>query len=123
MKYTITNGDIELKHLLYRIIIPNGQSFKCSFIDNRKIVGNFDHQVGLLIDSEKKQYKPWYGIILNFFNYFFIEPSASPVPGDIYGLKKIENFLIEARDKGYNVSDVLGEVALAKQEKITFFGK
>ena len=123
MKYTITKEKIELNYSLYKIIIPNNESFECSFEDNRKFMGNLKYQVGLTIESKDKKYEPGYGGIIKFFNYFFVNPTSQPVSGDIYGLSDIEKFLLEAKENGYKVDDVLNEVSLAKQVKITFFGK
>ena len=119
MKYTITNERIELNYSFYKIIFPNDQSFKSSFIDNRKFIGNLPKQTGLMIYSKGKKYKPWYGVISRIVSNSGLEQ----VPGYLFGLDNIEKFLTEAKEKGYNVADTLEEVLLAKQEKITFFGK
>lgn len=120
MKYTITNECVELKYSFYKIIFPNNQFFKCSFVDNRKITGDLPMQTGLMIYSKGKKYKPWYGVIFKIIIDLFLLAQA---PGYIFGLESIEQFLAEAKGMDYNVSDALDEVRLAKQEKITFFGK
>jgi len=120
MKYSITQENIELKYLLYKIIFPNDVSLKVVFVDLRDFVGNLPKQVGLMVRSKEKEYKPWYGVLLRFLVKGYGTPQA---PGHIFGLDAIEKFLLEMKEKKYNVDDVLEEVMLAKQKKITFFGK
>jgi len=119
MKYTISREGIELNYNLYKIKFPHNPSIKFSFIDNREIMGNLPKQTGLMMYSKEKKYDPWYGIILKIIN----NSGLGQVPGYIFGLDNIERFLIESKEKGYNVVDILEEVLLAKQKKIAFFGK
>jgi hypothetical protein len=119
MKYTISRENIELNYNLYKIKFPHNPSIKFSFIDNRKIMGNLPKQTGLMIYSKEKEYDPWYGVILKIIN----NSGSGQAPGYIFGLDNIENFLEEAKEKGYNVTNILEEVLSAKQEKVTFFGK
>ena len=124
MKYIITNSEIEVTYYGYKIIVPNDSSFKCTFVDKRKFFGvNADPYVGILLYSKMKKYVPWYGILLFNFSLSIDGVSTKVLGANIYGLDKSEKFLLEAKEKGYNVDDALNKLALAKEENITFFGK
>ena len=124
MKYIITNSEIELTYYGYKIIIPNDPSFKCVFCDIRKFMGAYsDAYVGINLNSKAKRYIPWYGVILYHLSFVRDGISVENLNVNIYGLEKSEKFLLEAKEKGYNVDDALNKLVLSKEEKITFFGK
>jgi len=124
MKYIITNSEIELIYYGYKIIVPNDPSFKCIFCDIRKFMGAYsDPYVGIYLKSKAKRYIPWYGVILYYISFMRDGVSTENLNINIYGLENSEKFLLEAKDKGYNVDEALNKLTLAKEEKITFFGK
>lgn len=120
MKYIITNENIELKYFLFKIIFPHSSTFKCVLIDERKRIGvNAKGWVGIILYSKERRYKPWFGFILHFL---YNMPNDT-LSAHIYGLQNIEKFLIEAKEKGFDVDDALCELSQSKKIKITFFGK
>lgn len=118
MKYTITNEKIELsyflldQYLVFKRVVFNNKSFRATFEAVNKLAG-IPIETRTSLNLSPMKFKYWYGAIFYGIS-IFCYTHLLDYYDRIFGFDEIEKFLKEAMGRGYDVTEPLEQLRLAK---------